>query len=151
MLVIPGNPGVADFYLPFMRRLHDRLAGEASVTCTYHLGMDGQGLTSEVSLELRTKGFAHRMGGGSVLESRQTEWGGVQAGSVCWPAPGRRESGAGRRVGDREAAQHAVGVHATVGVPCLLPSRPARQPNPRHPTAPRRISRWRTRCSTRWT
>lgn len=39
LLVIPGNPGAASFYVPFMRALHDRLRGRATVLAVSNLGM----------------------------------------------------------------------------------------------------------------
>lgn len=48
VLIIPGNPGVAEYYEPFMHSLHQGLQGRACITCVSQLGMDGQGLTSGV-------------------------------------------------------------------------------------------------------
>ncbi|KAL6771417.1 hypothetical protein ACKKBG_A26285 [Auxenochlorella protothecoides x Auxenochlorella symbiontica] len=48
VLIIPGNPGVAEYYEPFMHSLHQGLRGRACITCVSQLGMDGQGLTSGV-------------------------------------------------------------------------------------------------------
>lgn len=45
LLVMPGNPGAALYYTSFMRELHSRLHGRASVHAVSNLGMDSQGLT----------------------------------------------------------------------------------------------------------
>ncbi|KAI7835523.1 hypothetical protein COHA_010569 [Chlorella ohadii] len=45
LLIIPGNPGAAPYYTPFMHSLHRRLGGQAGVVCVSNLGMDGSGLT----------------------------------------------------------------------------------------------------------
>lgn len=39
VLVIPGNPGAAPYYTPFMRALHARLGGRAEVLAVSNLGM----------------------------------------------------------------------------------------------------------------
>ena len=39
LLIIPGNPGAASFYTPFMRSLHAQLRGRAAVSCVSNLGM----------------------------------------------------------------------------------------------------------------
>jgi hypothetical protein len=39
LLIIPGNPGAASFYTPFMRSLHAQLRGRAAVCCVSNLGM----------------------------------------------------------------------------------------------------------------
>eukprot|EP00887_Chlorella_sp_A99_P001823 scaffold19.g1823.t1 len=41
-VVIPGNPGVAQFYETFVTRLHAALGGAAHVLAVSHLGMDRQ-------------------------------------------------------------------------------------------------------------
>lgn len=39
LLIIPGNPGAASFYTPFMRSLHAQLRGRAAIACASNLGM----------------------------------------------------------------------------------------------------------------
>ena len=39
LLIIPGNPGAASFYTPFMRSLHAQLRGRAAVSSVSNLGM----------------------------------------------------------------------------------------------------------------
>lgn len=43
VLVVPGNPGAASYYTPFMRSLHSRLGGRAAVLAVSNLGMVGLG------------------------------------------------------------------------------------------------------------
>ena len=38
VLVLPGNPGFARFYAPFLAALHAALGGAAAVACCSHLG-----------------------------------------------------------------------------------------------------------------
>ncbi|GAB4815405.1 hypothetical protein N2152v2_002451 [Parachlorella kessleri] len=45
VFVVPGNPGKAHYYVPFMQSLHELLSGRASVTAISQLGMDGHQLT----------------------------------------------------------------------------------------------------------
>lgn len=44
LLIIPGNPGAAPYYTPFMRSLHARLGGKAAVATVSNVGMDSRGL-----------------------------------------------------------------------------------------------------------
>ncbi|ORZ30563.1 hypothetical protein BCR44DRAFT_123990 [Catenaria anguillulae PL171] len=37
-LMIPGNPGVVDYYQEFLSTVHDSLAGQVDIICTQHLG-----------------------------------------------------------------------------------------------------------------
>lgn len=41
---MPGNPGQAGYYTPFMASLHRLLGGRAAVYAASHLGMDAQRL-----------------------------------------------------------------------------------------------------------
>ena len=43
LLIIPGNPGAANFYTPFMQSLHASLRGRAAVACISNLGMVSSG------------------------------------------------------------------------------------------------------------
>jgi len=38
VLVLPGNPGYCEFYVPFLAALHAELRGGAAVACASHLG-----------------------------------------------------------------------------------------------------------------
>ncbi|KAJ2826194.1 hypothetical protein IWW50_002490, partial [Coemansia erecta] len=38
MLMIPGNPGLADFYIDFLKSIHDRFIDDLDIICVSHLG-----------------------------------------------------------------------------------------------------------------
>ncbi|KAL4431008.1 hypothetical protein ABPG75_006264 [Micractinium tetrahymenae] len=45
LVVVPGNPGAAPYYEPFMLALHRQLGGRCAISCPSNLGMDCRGLT----------------------------------------------------------------------------------------------------------
>ena len=42
-LIIPGNPGGAGYYVPFMQHFFEAMDGEIDVIAVSHLGHDGLG------------------------------------------------------------------------------------------------------------
>ncbi|KAL4426837.1 hypothetical protein ABPG77_006623 [Micractinium sp. CCAP 211/92] len=60
LLVVPGNPGAAPYYEPFMLALHRQLGGRAAVSCPSNLGMDCQGLTPRGRVYSLEEQVAHK-------------------------------------------------------------------------------------------
>lgn len=67
LVVVPGNPGAAPYYEPFMFALHRQLGGRAAISCPSNLGMDCQGLAPRGRVFSLEEQVAHKQ---ALLQER---------------------------------------------------------------------------------